>query len=139
MILRRRRVSGPLLASLALLALGGCVERTMKINSHPEGARVFINDEEVGLTPVKFSFLWYGDYDIMLRKQGYETLKTHHRVDPPWYQVPPVDLVAECLLPTTIHDDHVLPDYTLEPAQAPSTDSLVERAVQARNRALREE
>ena len=124
---------------LALLALGGCVERIMKIDSEPQGARAFVNDEEIGVTPVKFSFLWYGDYDIMLRKAGYQTLKTNCRVDPPWYQVPPIDLVAECLIPGTIRDEHVLPIYALQPARTPAAEEVVERAVELRERALYEQ
>jgi hypothetical protein len=123
---------------ISLVALGGCVERTMKIDSDPQGARVFVNDEEVGVTPAKFSFLWYGDYDLILRKDGYETLKTHYRIDAPWYQYPPIDLVAECLIPTTIKDEHVLPTYRLKPASLPPVHEAVERAVQLRERALQE-
>ena len=119
-----------------LLALGGCVERIMKIDSHPQGARVFVNDEEVGDTPARFSFLWYGDYDIILRKDGFETLKTHQRVVPPWYQIPPFDLVAECLIPTTIRDEHTLPTYELEPARVPPIEEVVGRALEAREEAL---
>lgn len=62
-----------LAALAASLASGGCVERVMKISTTPTGARVFINDEEVGLSPVKVSFVWYGDYDIVIRKQGLPT------------------------------------------------------------------
>jgi hypothetical protein len=124
-------------AALALLlVLSGCVERIMKIESDPQGARVFVNDEEVGVTPVRLSFLWYGDYDVMLRKDGYETLKTGYRIDAPWYQYPPIDLVAECLIPGTIQDVHVLPTYQLEPAAVPPVSEVVERAVRLRSRAL---
>jgi len=122
----------------SLIALGGCVERIMKIDSHPQGARVFVNDEEIGVTPAKFSFLWYGDYDIMLRKDGFQTLKTHCRIDPPWYQYPPIDLIAECFIPGTIRDEHVLPTYGLEPASLPPLPELVERAVELREQALQE-
>lgn len=134
-----RRTGGCLgrVVGLALLVgLGGCVERTLKIDSQPQGARVFINDAEVGATPVKVSFLWYGDYDIMLRKDGYQTLKTHYQVRPPWYQYPPFDLITECLLPVMIRDEHVLPTYELVPADSPPLGELVERAVELRTRAL---
>ena len=124
-----------LFAAGALLACTGCVERTMKIDSDPQGARVFVNDEEVGVTPVKLSFLWYGDYDIILRKDGYQTLKTHHRIDAPWYQYPPIDLVSECLIATTVHDDHVLPIYALTANDPPAGKDLVERALELRSRA----
>jgi hypothetical protein len=136
---RTRRRFLTLIALLAgLPALGGCVERIMKIDSDPQGARVFINDKEVGVTPVKFSFLWYGDYDIILRREGFETLKTHCRIDAPWYQYPPFDLVAECLIPTMIKDEHVLPTYELQSAPTPAVADVVGRAVQTREQALSE-
>lgn len=126
-------------AGLTLLVLaGGCVERVIRISSDPPGARVFLNDEEIGVTPAKTSFLWYGDYDVILRKDGYETLKTHQRIDPPWYEFPPIDLVAECLIATTIRDEHVFPTYTLTPAVAPPVEDVVGRAMEAREAALSE-
>lgn len=125
---------------VALLALGvgltSCVERRMKITTRPSGALVIVNDEEVGVSPVTFSFLWYGDYDIMLRKPGYKTLKTHYRVNPPWYQYPVVDIVAETMIPATIHDDHELPTFELEPVETPSTADVVQRAIGLRDQAI---
>jgi len=130
------------LISLAavLLVAGpiGCVERTARIQTQPPGALVIVNDEEVGVSPVRFSFLWYGDYDIMLRKPGYKTLKTHHRIEAPWYQWPPIDLVAETLIPTTIRDEHVLPTFELEPLGPPTVSEIVAQAVELRDRATEE-
>ena len=139
MILRFRwwSLTGAVVALLVPLA--GCVERTMKIETRPPGALVIVNDEEVGVSPVKFSFLWYGDYEIILRKPGYKTLKTHHCVQAPWYQWPPFDLVAETMIASTICDEHVLPTFELEPAGAPTVAEVVERAAERRGRALFEE
>ncbi len=134
----RRRLLDSVTLLGALLILGGCVERIMKIDSHPRGARVVVNDREVGVTPVKFSFLWYGDYDIILRREGFQTLKTNHRVNAPWYQYPPIDLIAECLILATIKDEHVLPTYQLEPVPTAAISDVVERAVQTREQALSE-
>lgn len=124
----------PRFAALATLLMGGagCVERTIKIQTDPPGAIAVVNDEELGVTPVKFSFLWYGEYDLILRKAGYRTLKTHFRVDAPWYQLPPFDLVAETMIPGTVHDDRVLPTYELLAAAPPDPNELVERAVELR-------
>lgn len=137
MTINRKRWIGGMVAGLATLALtGGCVERTLKITSEPQGARVFLNDKEVGVTPLKVSFLWYGDYDIILRKEGYQTLKTNYLVKAPWYQYPPIDLIAECFVATTIKDEHELPTYTLEPASPPDLDEVVERAVETRDQTI---
>ena len=129
----RRRTCA--LTVLASLALAGCVERTVTINTTPEGAMVYLNDEEVGRSPVSKNFLWYGDYDVIVRKEGYKTLETHTRIHAPWYQVPPIDFFAECLVPATIRDNHYL-EYELEPLALPDPDELAERAEQFRERTL---
>ncbi|MGE0478887.1 MAG: PEGA domain-containing protein [Phycisphaerae bacterium] len=125
------------IAVAAIMSLtGGCVERIAKIETQPPGAIVVINDEEVGVSPVTFSFLWYGDYDIVVRKEGYETLKTHHRIEAPWYQYPPIDFVVETLIPATLRDQRTLPTLRLTPLERPSNEALVERADELRQRAL---
>lgn len=124
-------------ASLAGLLSAGCVERTISISTRPEGARVFINDEEVGLSPVKRSFLWYGDYEIVVRKDGYETARTNVKFDPPWYQIPPIDFISEVLVIGTIRDDRVVPTIELSPTEVPPADEVVQRAMELRERAMR--
>jgi len=114
----------------------GCVERIARIQTDPPGAFVVVNDEEAGISPVRFSFLWYGDYDIMARKPGYQTLKTHYQINAPWYQYPPIDLVVETLIPNMIRDERVLPTLVLEPIEPPATEDLVGRAVKLREEAL---
>lgn len=124
-------------ASIACLLTAGCVERTMSISTRPEGGRVFINDEEVGLSPVKRSFLWYGDYEIVVRKEGYETARTNVQFDPPWYQIPPLDFISEVLVIGTIRDDRVVPVIDLSPTEVPPADEVVQRAMELRERAMR--
>jgi hypothetical protein len=123
------------LAACGLLA-SGCVERRMKIATNPPGALVTVNDEEVGPSPAKFNFLWYGDYDIIVRKPGYETLKTHYRIDPPWWQRPIIDIIPETLLPWTIVDEHTLPTLELVPLQPTTNAELMERAAELRDQAV---
>ncbi len=133
------RVRSGMLVVLAagVLGSGGCVERIMKIDSRPQGARVLINDEDVGTTPVQVSFLWYGDYDIVLRKEGYRTVRTHYRIDAPWYELPGVDVLSEVVWPGMIRDVHVLPVFELEPATPAPVEDVIRRAVELRERALR--
>ena len=115
-----------MLAPVLFLAWAvGCVERTVTIATEPAGAKIFLNDDEIGDTPVKVPFTWYGDYDIVVRKPGYKTIRTHHKLNAPWYQFPVIDLFAECLVPYTIHDDRVLPTYALEMQAAPEQDELI--------------
>jgi len=124
------------IAILAACAFSGCVERTVTIRTEPEGATVLLNNDEVGRTPIRAPFTWYGDYDVTIRKPGYKTLKTHHRIDAPWYQLPGIDIFAECFSSFTIYDRRELPVYTLEPAVASAPEEVIGRAEELRDRAL---
>lgn len=110
------------------LAGPACVERTVTINTQPPGATVLLNDQDVGKSPVRVPFTWYGDYDIIVRKEGHQTLKTNQRIDAPWYQYPVIDIFAECLVPFTIRDERTLETLVLEPAVMPNKDDLLHRA-----------
>lgn len=120
----------------AILCAAGCIERTVTINTEPEGARIFLNDQEVGQSPVKVPFTWYGDYDVIVRMKGYETVKANHRLHAPWYQWPGIDVFAECLVPFTIRDDRVLETYVLRPVEAPPKEALLNDAAEMREQAL---
>ncbi len=86
---------------LAFLLLGGCLERTVKVTSEPPGAVVWVNNVEVGRTPVETGFTFYGKYDVRLRREGYEPVAVVQDVNAPFYEYPPVDLLAEAI-PVTI-------------------------------------
>ena len=118
----------------AAVWLGGCVERELRLTSEPDGVLVFISDVEVGRTPVTVPFTWYGDYDIILRREGYETLNTHANLSPPIYEIPPFDLLS-AVAPWTYHDRRYL-HYKLSKLVLPSDDELVKRAQMMRQRNL---
>ena len=109
--------------NLALLAvivstmlLAGCVERELTINTAPEGGLVFLNDEEIGYSPVTVSFQWYGDYKVRITKDGYETLDTHKKLKAPLHDYFPFDFFAEILSPKKTVDSYqwsfALEEYT---------------------------
>jgi len=78
-------------------------------------------------------FTWYGDYDVQVRKEGYETLKTHANIVAPIWQWVPFDLIF-VLLPIPMHDDRHL-SYTLQPSTRPADpEGLIERARQLQGR-----
>jgi hypothetical protein len=106
------------LVLLLALLLTGCVRRSLTVKSNPPGALVYLNGVEVGRTPLTRDFTWYGTYDVVLRKEGYETLKTRGKVIAPWWQWVPIDLVAE-LLP--LHDRRRLA-YRMKPYAAQTVD-----------------
>jgi hypothetical protein len=126
------------LTALALAAAPGCVRRTMTINTDPQGALIALNDREVGRTPVTVDFTWYGDYDVIARLDGYQTLKTHYRANPPWYEIWPLDFVSEVLVPVELHDSHEMPPLYLEPEPEPDAEALVQRAEEMRDRTIYE-
>ena len=117
-----RSVVLPVMTPLACLGglLGGCVERTLTIDSDPPGALVYLNDQEIGRTPLKREFTWYGWYDVAVRMEGYKTLKTSSEVIAPAWQWVPFDLFAE-LLPFPVKDHHRL-HYKLTPETQEDVD-----------------
>lgn len=119
-------------AAGATAALAGCVEREMTITSEPEGALVYVSDREVGRTPAKVPFTWYGDYDIIIRRDGYKTLNTHADIIPPWYEVPPLDLFSQ-IAPWTYYDRRAL-HFRLEKLSLPTDEQLIKHAEKMRAR-----
>ncbi|RJP32670.1 MAG: PEGA domain-containing protein [Phycisphaerales bacterium] len=107
----------------------------MTITTQPAGALVYLNDEEVGRSEVTVDFTWYGDYEVLIRKDGYATLNTHWTLRPPWYQIPPLDFVAEVLWPGQIVDARQR-EFTLQPQPPVANDALFERAMETRRTAL---
>lgn len=128
MVTMRSLLLGVLLAA----SLGGCVEREFHITSEPSGALVYVSDRPVGRTPVVVPFTWYGDYDVILRRDGYETLKTHAEINPPIYEWPGLDLLSE-IAPWTYHDRRYL-HYELSEYVEPNADTLIRQAEEMRRR-----
>ena len=131
----RCRACGVLLALIVLATCGGCVRRTLQIDTEPQGASIYLNDEEVGRSPVSVDFLWYGDYDVVARLDGYQTLVTHSAIKAPWYQRPVFSFFSEILYPGWIHDEREM-RFSLAPEEYPDPDALRERAAELRERAL---
>lgn len=127
---RRRILLGVLL--LLVISLSGCVRRRMTIRSNPPGAAVYLDDQEVGTTPVTVDFTYYGTRKIQLIKDGYDTLTVKQAFYAPWYQWPPLDFVSENLSPQQYRDEHLL-NFQLVPQQILPAETLLERAQQLRN------
>lgn len=129
--------TGALLVGWCCLTGLGCVERTVEITSDPPGAVVVVNDEELPeRTPTKFSFTWYGDYEVVLRKPGYQTVRTNQWVEAPWWQLPPFDFITETLWLGTLRDEHQWGTFAMQPESAPKPDVVVERALEMRDRTV---
>lgn len=86
----------------ALLAAGaavstGCMQRRVEITSQPAGALVTVNDVELGVTPLSADFTYYGVYDVLVTKPGYEPLRVKARARAPIYEYPPLDMAANAM------------------------------------------
>jgi hypothetical protein len=109
----------------------GCVQRRMTIRSNPPGALVYVDDYEIGHTPVSHDFVYYGTRKIKLEKDGYETLVVRQPFPLPWYQIFPLDFVTENLVPWEIRDERMV-DLAMQPVASTPPESVVARAEQAR-------
>ena len=124
-------VCGCLLAVAALVPSWGCVQRRMTIRSSPPGALVYVDDYQIGTTPVSTDFIYYGTRKIRLVKDGYETLTVRQPFPIPWYEIFPLDFVTENLWPWEIRDERVV-DLAMSNTVSIPPESVVARAEQAR-------
>jgi hypothetical protein len=99
----------------------------MLIRSNPPGAVVYIDDYEIGTTPVATSFTYYGTRKIRLVKDGFETLTVMQPVPVPWYEYVPIDFVSENLVPGDIRDHRAF-DFQLVPQAIVPNQQLLDRA-----------
>lgn len=124
---------GLVLALLSLaLAETGCVQRRMTIRSNPSGALVYVDDYEIGTTPVSTDYTYYGTRKIRLVKDGYETLTVYQPMPTPWYEWCGVDFFSENIWPGKIRDERAF-DYQMTPMLTVPTEQLLGRAEQLRN------
>ncbi len=124
-------------ACAGIVALGGCIERRIRITSEPPGALVHLNDVEIGRTPVEAAFTFHGEYDVRLDLEGHEPVWTSRKAKAPWYELPLVDLVAEAAPRRFRNHQHW--HFELEPAAeladtAEFEAGLIERANELRAR-----
>ncbi|MBN2019117.1 MAG: PEGA domain-containing protein [Sedimentisphaerales bacterium] len=125
-----------LLSFLYIFAAGlaGCVERQLTIATNPAGAQVFLNDEEIGTSPVTTSFNWYGDYNVTARKEGFQTLNTHRKLESPWYDYFPFDFFAQVLYPGRIVDLYEW-SFDLTPEKQVNRQELIQDAQRLKGQA----
>jgi hypothetical protein len=117
---------------LLLLASSGCVRRRLTIRSNPSQAMVTVDDQPIGMTPVSTSFTYYGTRKIKLVKDGYETATALETIRPPWYQIPPLDLISENFIGRELRDERVM-DFQLQPQRIVPNQELLERAAALRD------
>ena len=121
------------IASTALLT--ACAERHIRVTSTPPGARVWLNDQEIGRTPATASFTFYGRYDLRIEAPGHEPYHATHHAKAPLHEYPGPDLIAEAL-PTTI--DHTI-EWHIELSPTPEAPEAVRAGLIDRAATLREQ
>jgi len=127
-MMRRYLVMAAILATgMATAGCYGQVQRTLTINSEPSGANCWLNDNEVGCTPVTVPFTWYGTYGVRLEFPGYEPLVTEARVRAPVWEWIPLDLAYETVVPGVHYDTHEF-QFSMKKAEPVDPMALRERA-----------
>jgi hypothetical protein len=131
----RRAILLPALL-LAALSLGGCVERLLAVHSDPPGAAVYLDGEKAGTTPCEISYTWYGTRVLVLEIRGYSLVRQEVVLNPPWWQIIPVDFITDVVLPFTFRD-RMSVSYVLEPApiSPEQVEAVLERAAELRKKA----
>jgi len=132
---RRERLRPARLCWLAVLVcacLAGCVQRRLTIRSNPPGALVYVDDYQIGTTPVSTDFVYYGTRKIRLSLSGYETLTVLQPIPTPWYQYPGLDFISENVVPGEIRDERVV-EFQLQPQIIVPSQQLLDRAENLRN------
>ena len=112
---------------VAMAVLSGCVERTLTINTRPQGAMIVLNDQQIGASPVTVPFNWYGDYWVRVSLDGYETLNTHRKLNAPLYDHKPLDFFVQILYPGHIVNSYEW-TFDLTKKEYPTRDTLIENA-----------
>lgn len=130
MLMKRTIPCSAILALLMLVTFTlGCVQRTISVTSDPPGALVYLNDEEVGRTPLSVPFTYYGKYHVRLEHDGYQPLAEVRSADAPWWEAPGPDLIAEMIPNNRVEIGWHFNMNLMPPANA---DRVIDRASQMR-------
>lgn len=108
-----------------LVILTGCASRKITIYSEPEGAKVIVDSQEIGITPCTFPFTYYGTRQIILEKEGYQTERVLVPINPPLIHIFPFDILI-LFMPYPMVDLHHF-SYTLSPSQESNLNEILKR------------
>lgn len=128
-----RRTAIVLLLASAGLACG-CVERRYTVRTDPPGALVIVNGEALGPAPASHNFYYYGDREITLVMDGYETKTLIQPINAPWWDNYLTEFFTENLVPWVVRDEREF-TFKLEPARTPTQEEVQTRANEMRGEA----
>ncbi len=82
------------------------------------------------------TYVWYGTRDLILELRGYTLIREQVVLNPPWWQIIPLDLVTDVVIPFTIRDKMAV-SYTLEtaPVSQEEVNTVLQRADELRLKA----
>jgi hypothetical protein len=133
--LRAKGRAAVVLSLLAALSMfSGCVERRYTVRTDPPGAIVVVNGEVIGPSPASKSFIFYGDREITMMLDGYETKTVMQPIRAPWWDNLLTEFFTENLVPVSLRDEREF-KYQLTPAQSPPLGELRDRAEALRSEA----
>ena len=132
----RRLAACVVLAGVIISNFTGCngVRRRLTITSEPSGAIVYLNNKEIGKTPISRNFVYSGVYDIKCYKEGYEMKETYYKAGRPWYLYPGIDFFAENFTPGELRDEQTC-HITLEQKREIPRNELYANACKLRDEA----
>jgi PEGA domain len=122
---------------LGLVAVGlacGCVERRYTIRTEPPGAQVIVNGESLGSAPASHNFYYYGQREVTLVMDGYETKTLIQPIEAPWWDNYLTEFFTENLIPWVVRDEREY-TYKLEPVRTPTQEEVHTRAEALRSEA----
>lgn len=118
--------------SAITLLPSGCVRRRLQVRTSPPGAVISVDNQTIGTSPAATSFTYYGTREVRIEKDGFRTETIKRRINPPWYEAPGLDFIAETLWPWEIRDERII-DVQLVPETIEPTSEVLERADQLRS------
>lgn len=116
---------------IATISQVGCIRKRMTVRTNPPGAMVYVDRQPIGLSPASTNFTYYGTRNIEVVRDGYRTERFLHKMNPPWYQIPPLDFVSETLWPFERRDERVVDVQLVEEPVVPA-GALIESGEQLR-------
>lgn len=99
----------------------------MTVRTSPPGALVSVDNQVIGTSPAATPFLYYGTREFRIEADGFRTETIRRKINPPWYQWPGIDFVAETLYPGELRDERII-DVQLVPKELPPLDDVINRA-----------
>lgn len=119
---------------LILLLLPGCVHRRVTIHSSPPGALAKVDGKVIGYTPASFDYTWYGEREVEVLRDGYETKRQLIKFGAPWYQHFPFEFFSDNFAGKHI-SDHRQIRIQMQPRRRDSSMDVLDRARSLRNEA----